>query len=323
MEKIRINTSVGIIGCTMTSKIKNGDNEEFRISQSGTSKAFHIPPVLVYCEDKLAKEIIEKSLNDFDRCSLKFIYCGSWKNIVIALAGSLLYSEELKNTGTTKYIDAVGIIDGDITDKDISETIQQCFKGNGIPSELKSITKKIKQHITQFKISEDVLRMNGTKGKPELNLKLMLEGIQKHKISKLLSPRLEELREILGKCSDEHRPGVKVEIYHLTKKLEETLKIIEISKSLTEKRFKKFNNGRILFDYHFYLSKMEKELTNHSLRYYSYTNYPLLILTRIIKEFDKESWDDYVLPVISLLTKYSDSQRERFSHNTFNNQVLD
>lgn len=318
-----MNSSVGIIGTRMITKSVNGDSEKIEITNTGSMNSYHIPAVLVFCEDELAKEIIIKSFTNNSHCSFKFITCGSWNNIIISLAGSLLYSNEMKKTGVTKYIDVVGVIDGDISEKDILNTIKNCFKGNWVPSELLEITKQIRNHITHFNIPEDILNMKYTKGKPELNLKLMLEGVQEEKIKRILSPRIKKLSDAYEKIEEEFKPGLYSEIHFLKKELEETLKVIEISKAMTRDKFEKTINNQTITDYHLYLKKIKNKFKSQHFQHYDYTHYPLLILTRIIIKFDKQRWDEYVSPVVSFLMKFAENQRERYSHNTFNNHVID
>ncbi len=320
---IHLNSGIGIIGTTTIATRNDGNSKTVEIKTTGTMKSYKIPAVIVFCEDELAKEIIIYSLREIDsvsHCSFKFIICGSWMNIITSLAGSLLYSDELEESGNTKILSTVGVIDGDITQKNIEDVISQCFKGNFVPVKLTQISKRIGEHLTHFKIPGEILNLK-IKGKPEYNIKTMLEEIDEDAIDNILKPKLESVINAIKQNRDEHVViTLELEKFNLETEKMETLKIIQKSRQINEKKFK---SRKQIKDYHRYLEFLEEEIGDEYYHSYPRAHFTLLILFRIISKFNKERWIEYVTPVTNLLIPVADRQRERFSHDTYNNDIID
>ncbi|UQZ10668.1 hypothetical protein M8G38_12750 [Providencia stuartii] len=326
MDGFHLNASIGILGTQTISHKKTGDSKKLEITTTGSMNNYHIPAVIVFCEDKLAQEVITMSMPitaPISYNSFKFIINGSWRNIIISMAGSLLYSDELKKTGTTKFLSTVGIIDGDITDAEISDAISSCYKGSYVPEQLEKIKKSIKKNLVSFQLPENIIGKKNTTGKPELNIKNMLEEINEESIDAVLGGEIKKLNSYLDKAvKDTEKQIIESEIYFLEEEIKDVLKIIEISKSLKSKKFKVKRNGR--YNYHFYLNRLEEHLKGQYFGSYGPSLPPTLLLIYIlINKFNEKRWYEYVNPVIDFLTQIAEEQRERYSHNTYNNQVID
>ncbi|MCK7406569.1 hypothetical protein [Enterobacter roggenkampii] len=323
---IYLNSGVGITGTTTIARRSDGFSKTVEITTTGTMSAYKIPAVIVFCEDALAKDTIIHSLHAIDRtahCSFKFIICGSWKNIITSLAGSLLYSDELKESGNTKVLSTVGVIDGDISEEKIATVIAECFEGDGVPEKLDSISKKISDHLINFKIPDSILKMN-IYGKPEFNFKAMLEEITEQDIDDILKPRTDFLTEALKQDNkDDVKTALNLESYILKKEKEETLKIIQYSKGYGKRRFRTFRNGRSTTDYHKYFSLLKSSIGNEYYHCYPGPHFISPILFRIICKFNNQRWVEYVSPVTNFLLPVAEQQRERFQHNTYNNEIID
>ncbi|MGX9273530.1 hypothetical protein SH579_05210 [Raoultella ornithinolytica] len=319
MSTIRLNCGVGITGTTSVTTEKNGDSKTVKITTTGSMNAYKIPAVIVFCEDKLAKDIITHSLQGIDdslHCSFKFIICGSWRNIITSIAGSLLYSDELKESGNTKVLSAVGVIDGDISHEDISKIITECYEGDCLPEKLSAISERISNHIISFKIPERILDLK-VFGKPECNIKAMIEEINEQDIDDILKPRMDSLTTALDKSKEENnKAALELELFFLQKEKDETLKVISLSKGLNKKISKRKN-------YHAYFSLMERSIGNEHYHSYPRAHFINLILFRIIVKFNNRRWVEYVTPVTDFLIPIAEQQRERFTHNTYNNQIID
>lgn len=326
MTTYYLNSGTNIIGTQVIAKRSVGDSKTVEITTTGSMNDYNIPAVIVFCEDALAKEIITNSLQAIDgttHCSFKFIICGSWKNIITSLAGSLLYSDELKESGNTKVLSTVGVIDGDISEEKISSVIAECFEGDGVPEKLNSISKRINDHLINFKIPDSIMRMN-IYGKPEFHLKAMLDEITEQDIDNILKPRMDILTDALEKDNkDDVKTVSNSEIFRLKKEKEETLKIIQYSKGYGKRKFRTFRNGRSATDYHNYFGLLKSSIGNEYYHCYPNSHFIILILFRIIGKFNTKRWEEYVSPVINFLLPVAEQQRERFQHNTYNNEVID
>jgi len=288
--------------------------------------AYKIPAVIVFCEDALANEIITHILHAIDgtaHCSFKFIICGSWRNIITSLAGSLLYSEELKKSGNTKVLSTVGVIDGDISQDRITNIIKGCFQGDAVPEKLNSISKKISEHLTSFKIPDYILNLS-ISGKPEFNFKAMLEEINEAEIDKILKPRIDILTTAIEKNNKEDiNAALDMEMFLLKKEKEETLRIIGYSMGYSKKKFKKLRDKRYILNYHNYFSLLKESIGDEYYYCYPRSEFIILILFRIICKFNNKRWVEYVSPVTSFLISIAEQQRQRFLHNTYNNEIID
>lgn len=326
MTTYYLNSGVSITGTKIIAKRNDGDSKTIEITTTGSMNAYKIPAVIVFCEDTLAKEIITHSLHSIDRtahCSFKFIICGSWKNIITSLAGSLLYSDELKETGNTKVLSTVGVIDGDISHEKISKVITECFEGDAVPEKLESISKRISEHLISFKIPDSILQMKIC-GKPEFNFKTMLEEINEDDIDNILKPRMDILTTALEKSTkDSDNTILDLDLFLLKKEKEETLKIIQYSKGYGKRKFNTFKNGRKTMDYHNYFSLLKKSIGNEYYHCYPGPNFIMLTLFRLIGKFNKKRWVEYVSPVTNFLLPVAEQQRQRFLHNTYNNEIID
>lgn len=192
MNTIKTGSNDGILGMQMISKNKHGNATKIEIINTGTFEAYKIPSVIVFCEDKVAEEVIINALSykKMNVGSFKFRRCGTWTNIIISLAGCILYSQELINSGNSKTLEVVGIIDGDINDYDIEKVISETFEGDFIPEQLKEITHLISKHIISFKIPTAVLSKKNITGKPELNLKKMVDEINSNMVKEPFKKRV-------------------------------------------------------------------------------------------------------------------------------------
>lgn len=326
MKNNYLNSGMGITGTKLIAKRSNGNSKTVEITTTGSANAYNIPAVIVFCEDALAKEIIIHSLqtiNNTAHCSFKFIICGSWRNIITSLAGSLLYSDEIKESGNTKVLSTVGVIDGDISQEKISAIIAECFEGDAVPEKLNSISKRISEHLTSFKIPDKILDMK-ISGKPEFNFKAMLEEIDEQDIDNILKPRMDMLtaaRKKNGK--DNVEAALNLEFFLLKKEKEETLKIINYSREFDEIKFKTFKNHRRVINYHKYFSLLKCSMGDEYYHCYPGSRFIMLTLFRLIGKFNNTRWVEYISPVTNFLMPVAEQQRERFSHNTYNNEIID
>ncbi|MEI7252910.1 hypothetical protein [Pectobacterium versatile] len=325
MNNHYLNSGMGITGTKVITKRSNGNSKTVEITTTGSMNAYKIPAVIVFCEDSLAKEIIIHSLqtiNDTAHCSFKFIICGSWINIITSLAGSLLYSDELKASGNNKVLSTVGVIDGDISQEKISAVIAECFEGNAVPEKLNSISKRISEHLTSFKISDRILDMK-ISGKPEFNFKEMLEEIDEQDIDNILKPRVDMLTTARKNSKGNVEAGLGLELFLLKKEKEETLKIIQHSRGFSKGKFKIFKNGRQVMNYHKYFSLLECSMGNEYYHCYPGSHFIMLTLFRLIGKFNNTRLIEYISPVRNFLIPVAEQQRERFSHDTYNNEIID
>ncbi|HBX7963679.1 TPA: hypothetical protein MIG90_07785 [Klebsiella pneumoniae] len=328
MDKNLLNLEYSIIGSTFITQRKNGDSKTVEITTTGSMNSHNIPAVIVFCEDKLTKDIITHSLHatgETSHCSFKFIINGSWKNIITSLAGSLLYAEELKRTGSTKVISTVGVTDGDITEAQISAVISKCYEGDYLPDNLKDIRDSIKENLTSFRLPDNIINKKNTTGKPELNIKKMLEEINEESINSVLDQRIKELKLHLEKASDNTiKQELKNNIYFLEKEIEDTLEIIKISKNISNKKFKtKEKNGTYKLNYHSYLNRLANELSSQYFVTYRNGTPPLLLIYRLVNKYNPKRWLEYVGPVLDFLAPIAKEQRDRFSHDTYNDTIVD
>lgn len=317
MNKIKLD--IGIIGSQTFEKVSDENSTTYRITLTGTSRAFKIPPVLVFCEDKVAEELITHALsyNNINIGSFKFIRCGSWENIITSLAGCILYSQQLIESGSSKKIEAIGILDGDIKESNIREAITNTFTGDFPPQQLEGIRDTIRSHISCFTIPKYILSSKNAKGIPELNLYKMMQEIDSRKIRKVSENRVKELNDFLVKSSEKSQPAIELELSILNKEHDETLKIIEISKRI------QFNEENEITDYHTFFKKLRKKTEGIFFQQYNFTNNPVFLVYRIVSKFNAERWEEYIKTVVNFLQSASERQRQNFSSNTFNNINLD
>ncbi|ROP61620.1 hypothetical protein EDF81_0091 [Enterobacter sp. BIGb0383] len=320
MNTIKLGGNIGIIGTQSISKSKHGDSTKIEIISSGISQAYKIPSVIVFCEDKVAEELIANALShkDMNVGSFKFRRCGSWSNIIVSLAGCILYSEELIKSGNTKALEVIGVIDGDISANDIQQVISETYEGDFIPEQLKNITNAISSRITSFKIPNDVLSKRNTRGKPELNLKNMVEEITSEMTKKPFHKRVEELKGYLEIAKDDNnKKHIEFELDDIYKEIDETLEIINISKKIA------IHERDGVFNYHPYFKKLEKETNNTYYINYNYTHHPIFLVYKIVSKFNTERWEEYITPVTEFLKSVAKRQQDTFSHNTYNNTEID
>jgi len=320
MSTIKLRNNIGIVGSQIITKSKHGDSTKIEIISSGISQSYRIPSVIVFCEDKVAEELIINALSykNMNVGSFKFRRCGSWCNIIVSLAGCILYSEELINSGNSKALEVIGVTDGDINANDIRQVISETYKGDFIPEQLQSITDSISSRITNFKIPNNVLSKKNIKGKPELNLKNMVDEISQAMINNSLKKRTDELNGYLEKVKDENtKNNIKFELDDIKKEKDETLEIIKISKEIT------FTENEGITNYHTYFKKLIKKIENRHYRSYQFANDPIYLVYRIVSKFNKNRWEEYINPVVNFLESAKTKQTEIFSHNTFNNTKID
>jgi hypothetical protein len=302
------------------SKSKHGDVTKIEIINAGTFDEYKIPSVIVFCEDKVAEEVMINALSykKMNVGSFKFRRCGTWTNIIISLAGCILYSQELINSGNSKVLEVVGIIDGDISDNDIEKVISETFEGDFIPEQLKEITQLISTHIISFKIPTTVISKKNIKGKPELNLKNMVGEITPDMVREPSKKRVDELCSWLEKEKDEEgKNRIEFHLNDIYKEQEETLKIIKISNGIIFHE----NDGTI--NYHPYFKKLQKKLSNTFYRSYSFTHRPIFLVYRIVSKYNTNRWEEYINPVINFLESAHERQTANFSYHTFNNTKID
>ncbi|HBR1933504.1 TPA: hypothetical protein L9M55_001456 [Klebsiella quasipneumoniae subsp. similipneumoniae] len=320
MSTIKLISNVGIVGSQIISKSKHGDSTKFEITLSGISQAYRIPSVIVFCEDKVAEELITNALSykGMNIGSFKFRRCGSWSNIIISLAGCILYSEELIKSGNSKVLEAIGVIDGDISENEIRQVISETYEGDFIPEQLQDIIDSISSRITSFKIPTNVLSKKNIKGKPELNLKNMVNEISTAMIKAPFNKKIDELNEWVEKAKDENsKKSLQFEIDNITKEIDETQQIIELSKEID------FIENEGVTNYHTYFKKLMKKTENRYYHNYSFTQNPIYLVYRIVSKFNKNRWEEYIKPVVDFLDSANKRQTKNFSHNTFNNTKID
>ena len=320
MNKKKLMPNVGIIGSEIISISKHGDSTKIEITRTGFSQAHRIPPVIVFCEDKVAEELITHALSyrGMNAGSFKFIRCGSWSNIIRTLAGSILYKEELIKSGNSKALEVIGVIDGDISNNEIRKVISEAYEGDFIPVQLQNTIDSISSHITSFKIQNNVLSKKYIKGKPELNLKNMVDEITPAMIKSPFEKRTNELNEYIEKAKDENsKTRIKFELNDIEKEKDETLEIIKVSKEIT------FTASEGITNYHTYFKKLIKKIENRYYRSYQFVNDPIYLVYRIVSKFNKNRWEEYTNPVIEFLQSAKTKQNNKFSHNTFNNTKID
>lgn len=272
MNKYKINCGIGVIGTQTITKTNHGDTSEIIITNTRSFNSYNIPPVIVFCEDKVAEELIIHSLSyrKMNVGSFNFRRCGSWANIIISLAGCLLYSKELIKTGNEKVLEVVGVVDGDISKREIEDMISKIYEGDFIPEMLEEITEQISQHITSFNIPTALLSKKNIKGKPELNLKNMMDEIDEDKINNVFKDKENELHSWLDKTTDENsNKNIMLSLKDICREKKETLEIINFSKDI---QFLE-EDGKV--NYHKYFKRLKNKIGNRWFSNYTFTNQPI------------------------------------------------
>lgn len=331
MAKYNINASVGVgvIGTEFISKTKSGDTTKIEIIRGGLSNAHFIPPLIIFCEDRLAKEIITFAISRYNLNlgSYKIIECGSWMNIITSLFGCILYAQQLKESGNNKIIEVVGIIDGDIKDNEISELIESTYKGNFIPGHLKQLIDLVTNHISSFKLNHNKDSVSNKnikiKGIPELNIKKMFEQIDRETVLRKHQEKKNEYELRLNGASKETQSLIQFELFDINSKIEETLQLVDISKNIGSNKFKsrgQYKGTRI--DYHRYFDIMKKRIGIKHYNSYAMSHDTITLILRIIFEYNNNAWVEYSEPVCKLLKSAYDRQVNNFCYDTFNNNRI-
>ncbi|MBA7843268.1 hypothetical protein HV213_23870 [Klebsiella sp. RHBSTW-00484] len=325
MNPIKLNTGIGVTGIKSQSKSKSGDSTKYEITLSGSQKSHLIPKVILFCEDKFAESMIINALSykELNHGAFKIIHCGVWHNIIKALAGCLLYEKELIDSGNGKALKVIGIIDGDVSESDISTAIKKTYKGSFLPAEISNIIKIITEHVTSFKITQDGLKLPElSTGLPEFNLKIMLDDITEEMIRNYHKEYILKYEGWLKKTATlEGKVNLTRELEDIKRKIKETLEIIETSKNIKSHELPKNSSNK--FDYHYYFETLKERIGNKHFNSYSYSHDTELLVYRIISTYSKSRWEEYITPVTNLLISVKDEQVKRFNHNTFNNDSLD
>lgn len=326
---IHCSVGVGVIGTTSISKSESENTTRIEITKSGISKSHFIPPLIVFCEDKFAKEIISFTISQYNlnAGSYKIIECGSWMNIITSIFGCMLYAQQLKESGNHKVIEVVGVIDGDIDSNMISKVIEDTYKGDFIPSHLKDLIKSVTANITSFKLSHNKTNANfkNIKGIPEYNIKKWFEEIDEESVSKIHNEKIYQYEEFLKRLkNEENRPGIELELFFLKSQIEETLQLINLSKSIGNNKLRVYDKktGRSIIDYHNYFYVMKRMIGNKYYHSYSMTHYTEYLILSIISKYNNKAWSEYSTPVYSLLKSAGERQHNNFNYDTFNNMKI-
>lgn len=325
MKPLRINSGIGIVGFQSISKTNSSDGSKYEITVAGLAKAHKIPKVIVFCEDEFAQLMIGYALQHFDLNvgSFKFIRCGVWLNILKTLTGFLIYESELIESGNEKALKAVGIIDGDVTEHDLTQNLKKIYRGKLPPKDLEYIEETITRHLVSFNLAKnkDDLPENST-GTPEFNFKNMIDEITDEMVDDYHQEKISEFEGWLLKIKDESgRNRVAMELNDLKRKAQETKEIISISRCIESINLPTNENKKN--DYHHFLHIFQEKILEKHFIEYNYTRNADLVLYRIISTYNKKRWEEYISPVINLLRSVHDEQRKRFSYHSFNNQRLD
>lgn len=325
MKPLKINTTIGIIGVEIISKTKTNNETKYEITVSGTARAYKIPNVIVFCEDPFAEQMIKYALayNDINIGSFKIIKCGVWRNILKTLTGFLIYENELIKSGNEKALKAVGVIDGDISEHEIKSNINKTYHGNFPPDDLAYITDEITQHTASFSLNQDSIKLpENSTGRPEFNLKIMLDEITDDMIDKYHKEDILKHEDWLSKAKDDNaRMNISRQLDDIKRKSDETKEIILISRSIESIQLPQ-NEGK-KYDYHNYIDIFRERLLEKHFREYDYKREVDLIIYRIISTYNKERWEEYISPVIKVLCFARNEQTKRFSHHSFDNKHLD
>lgn len=296
---------IGIIGYTEIAKHQDNNKDSINITRYGSAKHKYIPPVIVVCEDRLS-ELVIRQIEDLN---VEVIHAGSWNNFTTLLYGINFYRAQLDGVNDL-LPEIVCVIDGDIQNSNVINRIKEthCGRNSNIYSK---IIKKIESDIVSFALEYEVGSNN--KGIPEFNHKNWLDSIDESIVTNHFSTRLERLRDIQQVSNDEYKIICQIEISNIEKEIEETIRIINASKSI------KFDQKKgCYFDYHKYYNMLSRALENGDtfLKYMIHEiEYTVL---SIIKKYNNQAWLSYINDVKIKVEEKCSIHQEKFKHDYLN-----
>ena len=300
---------IGITGLTEITKHKDENHETIKISRHGTATYKHIRPVIVVCEDKLS-EIVIRQIEDLN---VEIIHAGSWNNFTTLLYGINFYKKQLDNLNDL-LPEIVCVIDGDISKEDIVKRIKGAHLGRCTDnSEL--IINKIESDIVGFTLEHELGTNN--KGIPEFNHKAWLDSISESIVNSVFATRLSEIESMKKSLDPENARICKIEYHDIKKEIEETVRIINASKSI---QFDQKKDG--YFDYHKYYKMLSRKLQDgDTFRFYMihYIEYTVL---SIIKKYNNQAWVNYVNDVKEKIEENCRIHYEKFKHDYLNGEKI-
>lgn len=300
---------IGIIGCTEIAKHQDDNKDSINITRYGSARHKYIPPVIVVCEDRLS-ELVIRQIEDLN---VDVIHAGSWNNFTTLLYGINFYRAQLDGVNDL-LPEIVCVIDGDIPNSNVISRIKEthCGRNSNIYSK---IIKKIESDIVSFTLEHEVESNN--KGIPEFNHKNWLDSIDESIVTNHFSTRLERLRNIQQVSNDESKIICQLEISDIEKEIEETIRIINVSKSI---KFDQKKDG--YFDYHKYYNMLSRALENGDtfLKYRTHEiEYTVL---SIIKKYNNQAWLSYINDVKIKVEEKCSIHQEKFKHDYLNGKKI-
>ncbi|MFV8760142.1 hypothetical protein ACSMDK_25120 [Yersinia enterocolitica] len=282
---IHLNNSVGIIGTKQVSVSDRNGEKTITIKLTGTARNTVIPRMDVFCEDFLAKVILERIAAE-EHIPLNIHITGSWKNLPRLNFGLTL----LKNLNPSlKEHVFLCIVDGDIQYSELEASINNAFDGNYKPDYLPKVITDMESSITSFKIESK----DNISGTPEYNHKMWLE-----KITEDLLLSSEPHKSIFDKCAKilsfekitkEVNSCVMMEINHEKRVISEILRFINTSRSIEPIKSK---SGRTL-NYHNYYNELSEKIKVVNSFMHLPVHYTHDTVIKLISTYQPEIWLDY------------------------------
>lgn len=300
---------IGIIGSTEITKHKDKNHETITITRRGDAMSKYIPPVIVVCEDKLSQIVIRQ----IENLNVEIIYAGSWNNFTTLLYGINFYKKQIDNLSDL-LPEIVCVIDGDISKEDIIKRIKETHSGRDT-NDSESIINKIENDIISFTLEHGLETNN--KGIPEFNHKIWLDSIDESIVQSAFDTRLSELDNIRKSLKPENTTICNTEYYNIQKEIEETIRIIDASRSI---QFDQKKGG--FFDYHKYYKILSRKLeSGDTFRIYMihYIEYTVL---SIIKKYNNQAWVNYTNNVKEKIEEKCCIHHEKFKHDYLNGEKI-
>lgn len=300
---------VKITGSTEITKYKDDTIDSINITRYGSARNKCIPPVIVVCEDRLS-ELVIRQIEDLN---VVVVRAGSWNNFTTLLYGINFYRTQLDGVNDL-LPEIVCVIDGDIPDVNVISRIKEthCGRNSNIYSK---IIKKIESDIVSFTLEYGL--GSNDKGIPEFNHKTWLDSIDESIVTNHFSTRLEELKNIHQSLNNENSVICEPDIGHIEKEIEETIRIINASKSI---KFDQKKDG--YFDYHKYYNMLSRALENGgTFLKYGIHEIEYTVLS-IIKEYNNQAWLRYIHDVKIKVEEKCSIHQEKFKHDYLNGKKI-
>jgi hypothetical protein len=252
-------------------------------------------------------------IRQIEDLNVEVIHAGSWNNFTTLLYGINFYRAQLDGVNDL-LPEIVCVIDGDIQNSNVINRIKEthCGRNSNIYSK---IIKKIESDIVSFTLEYEVGSNN--KGIPEFNHKNWLDSIDESIVTNHFSARLERLRDIQQVSNDESKIICQIEISNIEKEIEETIRIINVSKSI---KFDQKKDG--YFDYHKYYNILSRALENgDTFLKYRIHEIEYTVLS-IIKKYNNQAWLSYINDVKIKVEEKCSIHQEKFKHDYLNGKKI-